>query len=74
MKNQSSITKAIEIAGLTGISEACKVTYQAVRKWEKLGRLPRTEWTGETDYCSAIEKATKGEVTREQLLNRSIAA
>ncbi|MBR8435236.1 hypothetical protein KDW37_31245 [Burkholderia cenocepacia] len=44
------------------------VTYQAVKKWAAKGRLPRTEWTGETDYSSAIEKITGKFVTRASLL------
>lgn len=44
------------------------VSYQAVKKWEAKGRLPRTEWTGETNYAAAIELITKGAVTKAQLL------
>ncbi|QVN18943.1 hypothetical protein [Burkholderia pyrrocinia] len=44
------------------------VTYQAVRKWIAKGRLPRTEWTGETEYSQAIEAITGGAVSRSILL------
>lgn len=44
------------------------VSYQAVKKWEAKGRLPRTEWTGETGYAAAIELITEGKVTRAELL------
>lgn len=44
------------------------VTYQAVLKWVRVGRLPRTEWTGETAYAQALSDAVGGQVTREQLL------
>ncbi len=36
-------------------------------KWARSGRMPRTEWTGETQYSLAIERATHGAVTREEL-------
>lgn len=68
METENLITRAIDIAGLSELSKACGVTYQAVRKWEKAGRLPRTEWTGETNHAAAIEKATSGAVTRTELL------
>ncbi len=61
------ITKAIEQVGLGKLAAACGVTYQALRKWEKAGRLPRTDWTGETDYAASIETATCGQVTRQSL-------
>lgn len=63
------ITKAISLAGLTPLARACGVTYQSVRRWEAKGSLPRTDWTGETDYARRIEEATKGAVTRDELLN-----
>lgn len=44
------------------------VSYQAVKKWEAKGRLPRTEWTGETAYAAAIELITGGKITRTELL------
>lgn len=44
------------------------VTYQAVRKWVLAGRLPRTEWTGETNYAAAISEVVGGQVSREQLM------
>lgn len=53
----SPISKAIAALGLQPLAKLCGVTYQAVRKWEAAGRLPRTEWTGETDYASRISTA-----------------
>lgn len=68
METKNLITEAIEIAGLSDLAKACGVTYQAVRKWEKAGHLPRTEWTGETNHAKAIEQVTKGVVSRQKLL------
>ncbi len=74
MVNVSSMTKdiithAIETVGLCALAKACNVTPQAIYKWQAKGRLPRTEWTGETDYASCIEIATGGRITRAQLLD-----
>lgn len=53
------ITEAIEAAGgPMAVAEACGLTsYQAVKKWEAAGKLPRTEWTKETNYAEKIYKA-----------------
>lgn len=66
---ENLISKAIDLTGLTNLAKACGVTYQSVKRWEAKGRVPRTDWTGETDYASRIEEATKGVITRDQLLN-----
>lgn len=68
------ITQAIQIVGLQPLAKGLKVSYQAVRKWEDAGTLPRTEWTGETNYSSVIEKLTGGKVTRRALLATRVAA
>jgi len=63
------LSKSIEIVGLANLARKLGVTYQAIRKWETKGRLPRTEWTGETRYAEIIEAATDGQITRQQLLS-----
>jgi hypothetical protein len=74
------ITYAIKLAGparlvgLKRLADACGLkSYQAVLKWEAAGRLPRTEWTGETNYAEAIEQVTDGKVTRKALLKQRAA-
>jgi DNA-binding transcriptional regulator YdaS (Cro superfamily) len=59
---------AIGLVGLSLLARALGVTHQAIRKWQAAGRMPRTEWTGETAYCPAIEALTEGKVTRAMLL------
>ena len=66
---ENLISKAIELTGLIPLANMCGVTPQALYKWEAKGRVPRTDWTGETDYARCIETATKGQITRDQLLN-----
>ena len=67
-------TAVADAGGLTAFTRALNerierpVTYQAVRKWIAKGRLPRTEWTGETNYSAAIESITDGRVPRCSLL------
>lgn len=69
MKTNNLITKAINIAGLKPLAEACGKSYQAIRKWEAQGHLPLTEWAELTNYSEQIEKATGGEVTKAELLD-----
>jgi hypothetical protein len=59
---------AIGLVGASAIGRACGVSYQAVLKWAAAGRMPRTEWTGETAYSEAIERLTDGKVTKARLL------
>ena len=42
----------------------------AVNKWLRAGRLPRTEYTGETTYAQALERAVGGQVTAAELLEQ----
>lgn len=63
------------LGGLTAFTKALNtrlarpVTYQAVKKWAARGRLPRTEWTGESHYAAAIEQITNGIVSQSDLLH-----
>lgn len=69
MDTLSPLSRAIEKVGLLPLAKALSLTYQALRRWEKQGRLPRTEWTGETDYARQIEVLTDGAVSRAELLD-----
>lgn len=69
MQNENLISQAIKIVGLSKLASICGIRYQSLQKWQAKGRLPRTDWTGETNYASRIEEATKGVITRDQLLN-----
>lgn len=70
MNPTDPLQAAIDRVGLTRLARELSVTHQAVRKWQKARRLPRTEWTGETSYSTRIAELTAGAVTREQLLGK----
>jgi hypothetical protein len=74
MSTSNPIESAIEIIGLAQLSRELKVSHQAIRKWQRAGRLPRTEWTGETEYSQLIENITGGAVSRSLLLAKWPAA
>jgi hypothetical protein len=55
--------------GIKAVAQECGLTYEAVRKWLFNG-LPRTEWTGETDYAKTISKL-QSEYSTDDLLERA---
>jgi hypothetical protein len=59
---------AIERVGLGALAKELGVSGQAVRKWQRAGRMPRTEWTGETKYSELIQRLTMDVVTKDMLL------
>ncbi len=54
-------------SGVSQIAAICGVTPQAVKKWVVAGRLPRTEFTGETNHAEKICRAYPGLVTASEL-------
>jgi hypothetical protein len=68
MESLHPLQRAIDIVGLIALARELKVSHQAIRKWQMTGRMPRTEWSGETGYCEVIERLTAGVVTRDMLL------
>jgi hypothetical protein len=62
------VEQAIVIVGKVALARGLGVTHQAFRRWFDAGRMPRTEWTGETRYSEAIERLTEGRVTKAMLL------
>jgi hypothetical protein len=67
MEQTHPMEQAIAKVGLVQIAAACGKTHQAVRKWQRAGRLPRTEWTGESNYAEKISAACNGVPSVEQL-------
>lgn len=65
---EDPIEKALQIVPLGVLARELSVSGQAIRKWQRARRMPRTEWTGETGYSHTIERLTGRAVTREQLL------
>lgn len=70
---QTAIQAAINLIGLRALAAVAGVSYQAVQHWAHRGRLPRTEYSGETHYAELItaacrEKDPQTQITREALL------
>lgn len=52
-------------------AQACGVSVRAVYKWIDSGRLPRTDYTGETDYARKLARAAEGAFSPEWLLSET---
>ena len=63
-----SIQEQLTSIRVAKVAEICGLTRKAVYGWIARGRLPRTEYTGETNYAERIELATNGLITANELL------
>lgn len=68
MSEESPLDAAVRLVGLQKLATELRLSWQAVQKWRARGRMPRTEWTGETAYAEKIEELTAGRVTKAALL------
>ncbi len=62
------LKEAITSIGTQKIADHCHVSVRAVYKWCEKGCLPRTEYTGETNYAEKIEALSEGRYKKEDLL------
>lgn len=59
------VTKAIDLVGITRLTKACGLASRnAIRTWEKTGRIPID---AETDYAGIISAETSGAVSRADI-------
>lgn len=70
---RSPLQRSIDEIGPYKLAKLVKLRGPSIYKWRENDRLPRTEWTGETNYAEAIVVAMKGSVTREQLLKLPVS-
>ena len=78
MNTASETDNVIELArevlgSYSAIARVCQVTPATVNKWKRLGKFPRTEYTGETTYAQQISRASSGKLLVSQLLQQRIA-
>lgn len=66
------LEKAVhEVGGVPACARICSISAPAVRKWRQRGRLPRTEYTGETQHAKRMAAASDGAFTAEWLLENA---
>ncbi|WP_347460975.1 hypothetical protein ABEF79_05945 [Acinetobacter sp. ANC 7454] len=56
------------VGGQVKAGDACGVSAAIVGRWIRQKHLPRTEYTGETDYATALANASQGRFTKEWIL------
>lgn len=65
----NAISIAVEkVGGPVAAAKICGIRRQAVDKWVARGALPRTDYTGETNYSTLLAAASSGGFTAEWLL------
>lgn len=65
----TTLREAIDLSGgPTRVAAACDVSPRAVHKWLSSGRLPRTDYTGETRYAEILEELACGHFKAAELL------
>ena len=56
--NEVTFGHVIKSVRVSVVAEVCGLTPKAIYKWIERGSLPRTEFTGETEYADKIAKAS----------------
>ncbi|WP_111749722.1 MULTISPECIES: Cro/CI family transcriptional regulator [Glaesserella] len=65
----TSLTEIINSFGsVLKAAEYLNVSHSAVHRWLKAEALPRTEWTGETNYAERLSQALGGKLSKEEIL------
>lgn len=59
------------VGGRTKAASLLNRTYQAMKKMEERGVLPRTDYTGETSYAKTLATNSNGQFTEEWLLKNA---
>jgi len=57
------------VGGRTQASALLGISYVAIRKMAEKGVLPRTDYTGETNYAEILANNSNGVISREWLLD-----
>jgi len=65
---KKSMEKAFKLYGKAKLADALGRRYQSLDRWMLTGKMPLTEFNGDTAYSMTIEKLTEGKVTVEDLL------
>lgn len=59
------------VGGRTKAANLLNRSYQAIKKMEDKGTLPRTEYTNETSYSQILASNSNGQFTADWLLDKA---
>lgn len=68
MSVKTALNKAFKIMPKSQIAKRLGISYQSMNQWHDKNKLPRTEWSGETNWAQKIQELTEGKVTVTDLL------
>lgn len=57
----------LDAGGVSKVAQAVNLTERAIYKWIQKNALPRSEYTGESDYASVIAKLNT-KLSKEEIL------
>ena len=66
--NQKTLADVIKTVRVFVVADVCSVSQRAIYKWMDNGKLPRTEYTGETNYAEKIALASNGLFSVDEIL------
>lgn len=66
--NQTTLADVIKTVRVSVVADVCGVSQRAIYKWINNGKLPRTEYTGETNYAEKIALASNGLFSADAVL------
>ena len=66
--NQKTLEDVIKTVRVSVVADVCGVSQRAIYKWMDNGKLPRTEYTGETNYAEKIALASNGLFSVDEIL------
>ena len=62
------------VGGASAAAKLCGVSARAISKWVAAGKLPRTEYTGETRHAENLARGASGAFTAQWLKDASASA
>ncbi|WP_162475296.1 Cro/Cl family transcriptional regulator [Candidatus Erwinia dacicola] len=65
--NEITLVDVLKSVRVSVVANVCGLTPKAVYKWMEKGSLPRTDFTGETDYATRISKASGGKFSAAEI-------
>ncbi|CAI1213474.1 TPA: hypothetical protein SMI16_002280 [Serratia liquefaciens] len=68
----NEVKKAIKaVGGPAKAAEICERSVTAIQKWQSKGCLPRTEYTGKTNYAEILASHSNGAIIAADLLEKA---
>lgn len=67
-----TLSNILRDVGHRNVAEVTQRTIRQIYTWEKNNTLPRTEFSGETNFAEAISTLSGGKYSKEEILRAAI--